>query len=111
MPVGAPGPVTPTHTQQRAASEADLETPADGGRADRPGSFGRQPVRVPGAFMRKNVVAPHSSPDLEIGKTGRTSVGVFGTVDRIEPTDARNSTSKTMQDLGAGVTLQYKFGQ
>lgn len=110
MSIDALGPVTRSHTSPQARA-ADLETPADTGRVDRPGSFGREPVRVPGQFLRKKVVAPHSTPDLEIGKAGPTTLGVFGTVGKIEPTDARNSTSRTMQDVGAGLTLQYKFGQ
>lgn len=57
-------------------------------------------------------VAPHAtgSPDLNVDVNGRTSVGVFGEMNRIEREDVRTSTVKQGRDVGAGVTLQYKFG-
>lgn len=93
-------------------TDAELERPADAGRLDRPGSFGNQPVRVPGPFLKGKTVAPHSKrPDLELSNDGRTTVGVFGSADLMDKTDLRNSTSKSVRDVGAGLTLQYRFGQ
>ena len=115
---GTPPPVARTVPHSARAPivtsrnlEPDSETPADSGRADRPGTFGRQPVKLPGAFLHKNVVAPHSAPDLKLGSDGKTTLGVFGDANRIDRTDARNSTTKPITDVGAGLTLQYKFGQ
>lgn len=92
--------------------DGELETPVDVGRPDRPGSFGNQPVRVPGPFLKGKTVAPHSKrPDLELSNDGRTTVGVFGNAELMDRTDLRNSTSKSVRDVGAGLTLQYRFGQ
>lgn len=102
-----------TETRRASASrnDPDLETPADVGRLDRPGTFGHRPVRIPGPFSGRKALAAPSAPDLQMGVADKTTLGVFGDANRIERTDVRNSTTKPVTDVGAGVTLQYRFGQ
>jgi hypothetical protein len=68
-------------------------------------------VQSASPFSRSGLLEAHRTPDLEIEVSKRTTLGVFGEANTIEPTDIRNSTVRATRDLGAGVTLQYRFGE
>jgi hypothetical protein len=83
--------------------------PAD--QPSRPGALARDPLDAAGPFGKSGLLDLHATPDLEIEVSKRTTLGVFGEANTIEPTDIRNSTVRATRDLGAGVTLQYRFGE
>lgn len=88
-------------------------TPDPGGPVPiQPGKLDTAPTRVPGQLQKTQNIAPHANgtPDIGVEVDKRTSVGVFGDMSRIEREDIRTSTVKQGRDVGAGVTLQYKFG-
>lgn len=74
-----------------------------------PGSFARGAVKVPSPFLKSQVVAPHT-PDVSVDLNKTTSVGVFGEMSHTSRTDVEANLSKPEREVGAGVTLQYKFG-
>jgi hypothetical protein len=85
---------------------------APGEQPARPGALAsRDPAEVASPFGRSGLLDMHRTPDLELPVSKRATLGVFGEANRIEPTDIRNSTVRTTRDLGAGVTLQYRFGE
>ena len=83
---------------------------------DPPGTLSTMPTRVPGLPLGKNaksgIVAPHTKPDLEMPLSRRTSIGMFGEVGQLE-LETRSGIVPTVRakEIGAGVTLQYRFGQ
>lgn len=77
----------------------------------RPGMLGTDAPRPAGPLGRTGLLGTRAAPDLELPVTRRTTIGVFGDAHRIEPTDIRNATTRATRDLGAGVTLQYRFGE
>jgi hypothetical protein len=78
----------------------------------RPGTLpARDPAEATSPFGRSGLLEIGRTPDLELPVSKRATIGVFGEANRIEPTDIRNSTVRTTRDLGAGVTLQYRFGE
>jgi hypothetical protein len=74
-----------------------------------PGSFGRSAVKVPSPFLKSQTVAPHT-PDFSVDLNKTTSVGLFGEMSRTSRTDVEANLSKPEREVGAGFTLQYKFG-
>ncbi len=91
----------------------------------KPGTISRDHVKIPDATPNlkraRPTLGPHLTPLREFEITDRTSLGVFGQADRIETrfgSQANASRSTTSQapsvrarDVGAGLTLQFKFGQ
>jgi hypothetical protein len=101
-------PVSPALVGDRRVFD---EPSDDGEPIRRPGSLGKEPVAVPGEFLKSRTVAPRTGqPDFGVDLSERTSVGVFGDVRQIAPEDIRTHGVKPTRDLGAGVTIQYKFG-
>jgi hypothetical protein len=98
--------------------ELDLADPAGGPGKGRWLTFGDQPTRpgslareaVDSPFGKSGLINPHAKPDLELELSRRATLGLFGEAGRIEPTDIRNHAVKPLRELGAGVTLQYRFG-
>ena len=77
----------------------------------RPGAHSRESVDGASPFAKQGLINPYTTPDIEVEVSKRARIGVFGEANRIEPTDIRNSTTRSTRDLGAGVTLQYRFGE
>jgi hypothetical protein len=78
----------------------------------RPGALqARDPIEVTAPFAKSGLLENHPTPDLEVEVSKRARLGVFGEANKIEGTDIRNSTVRSTRDLGAGVTLQYRFGE
>ena len=77
----------------------------------RPGVHSRDSVEAASPFAKQGLINPYTTPDLEVEVSKRARIGVFGEANKIEPTDIRNSTTRSTRDLGAGVTLQYRFGE
>lgn len=115
-------PLTPaTSTVARLPGEV-----AGGGEAGEgppiPGMLGRSPTQIPGVGrvlpgqegppLKSGVVAPHVKPDFAVPVGKDTSVGLFSEVGRLE-LEGRNGPvpSVKARDVGAGLTLQYRFGQ
>lgn len=67
----------------------------------------QQPFQVPGRLLRSKVVAPHTNPDFDLKVNERTTLGMFGDVSPAAKVDPRNINLR--KDVGAGLTLQYKF--
>jgi hypothetical protein len=63
--------------------------------------------KVPSRFFREKTVAPHTNPDFDVKVNDRTTIGVFGDLSPAAKVDPRNIDVR--KDVGAGVTLQYKF--
>ncbi len=77
----------------------------------RPGSVFAEPPTVTNPFLKKQVVAPQT-PDLEVDLDKRTSIGVFSEVGKpATKIDPRDSAGRATRELGAGITLQYRFGK
>ena len=77
----------------------------------RPGELkALDPVNTAAPFAHSGLLDAHRTPDLELEVSKRATLGVFGDAKKIEGTDIRNSTVRSTRDLGAGVTLQYRFG-
>jgi len=88
------------------------EAEAEDGPAVRPGKLAPAPAPLPGPLQKSRTVAPRTgSPDLQVNVDDRTSIGVFGEAGQIQREDIRTNTVRQTRDVGAGVTLQYKFGQ
>ena len=89
-----------------------IDPDKDDGLPALPGTFKRIQTQIPGALQKGKVVAPHLTPDVALPISPRTTVGVFGEVGRVE-VDTRNGLIPSVKthDLGAGVSLQYRFGQ
>jgi hypothetical protein len=107
-----------TRVPARIASPRDPKaqtsaSPFGGGEAEEappaPGSFARGAVKVPSPFLKSQMVAPHT-PDVSVDLNKSTSVGVFGEMSHTSRTDVEANLSKPEREVGAGVTLQYKFG-
>ncbi|NNM71238.1 hypothetical protein [Enterovirga aerilata] len=79
--------------------------------AARPGALAPTGTDVASPFAKPGLLGSHATPDLELEVSKRATIGVFGEAGKIEPTDIRNATTRTTRDLGAGVTLQYRFGE
>jgi hypothetical protein len=78
----------------------------------RPGALpARDSVEVGSPFARSGLLEAHRTPDLELEVSKRATLGLFGEANTIEATDIRNSTVRNTRELGAGVTLQYRFGE
>ena len=78
----------------------------------RPGALSaRDPAELGSPFAKSGFLDGHRTPDLEVEVSKRATIGVFGEANTIEPTDIRSSTVRSTRDLGAGVTLQYRFGE
>ena len=98
--------------QQRAVQKgAKARSNEDIDYAPLPGAFRPEPAAIPSPFAKTQIIDHRGNPDLEVGVSDRTTLGVFSDAGTIERTDIRNSTVRPTRDLGAGVTLQYKFGQ
>lgn len=89
--------------------------PAGADLAPPPGTFRPEPVAIPDPtpmIEKRRALGPHLSPDAEVRMGRSMSMGVFGGVEGV---DLRNSTgmipSIRARDVGAGLTLQYRFGQ
>lgn len=106
--VGAPVDLDFPHATG-SASERRWVGPSD--LPARPGMLGTEAPKHAGPLGRSGLLGPHATPDFELPVTKRTTIGVFGDSNRIEPTDIRNATTRATRDLGAGVTLQYRFGE
>ena len=100
---GPPIPLLQSGTTAKPGAEVE--------RAPLPGTFRPEAAATPSPFARTQMLDQRTKPDLEVGVSERTTVGVFSEAGTIERTDIRNSTVRETRDLGAGVTLQYKFGQ
>lgn len=77
-----------------------------------PGTFKRAQTPIPGVLGKPRIVAPHLAPDVAVPLGRRTTLGLFGEVGTTDP-DARNSLVQSLKahEVGAGVSLQYRFGQ
>ena len=94
----------------RTAPTPDLASRPTGAKTDgRPPGYLQPSTSLPGYFLKDKTVAPHVSPDVEVGLNERTSVGMYGELTRINREDVRNNTVREGRDVGAGFTLQYKF--
>lgn len=106
----------PTDIQEpapKATTDASQgRSTVDDGLPARPGSFKPTQTRIPGLLPEASrVVAPHLARDLEVAVGRRTPVGVYGEVGKIE-VDNRPGLVPGVKaaGLGAGVSLEYKFG-
>ena len=91
--------------------------PPDPDRVDgipaRPGTFKPGPTVIPAPptqSQKSRIVAPHT-PDVEVQISKRASVGLFGEVGRVEVDRSGVLPSVKTHDVGAGLSLQYRFGQ
>jgi hypothetical protein len=97
-------------TTGSAAAGSRWVAPSDG--PTRPGALpARDSVEAASPFAKQGLINPYTTPDLEVEVSKRARLGVFGEANKIEPTDIRNATTRSTRDLGAGVTLQYRFGE
>ena len=87
---------------ERAAADAAEEP-------DRvmPGRFGTDATEIPGQFLKGRTVEP-KKPDVSVPVGKRTTIGVFQESGRIDP--HVTAPWKQNRDLGAGFTLQHRFG-
>lgn len=101
-------PAGRTRGLRDAASDKTPPVAADA--VVRPGSIAAEPPTVTNPFLKSKVIAPQT-PDIEIGSSGRTTLGVFSDVGKpATKIDPRDGAGRATRDLGAGVTLQYRFG-
>jgi hypothetical protein len=99
-------PAAKTGQEPHAALTGD-----DDEQAPPPGGFTRGSVKIPSRFLKAQTIAPHtSSPDVSIDLDKRTTLGLFGEMSRTSRTDVEANLSKPDREVGAGFTLQYKFG-
>ena len=97
-------------TTGSAAAGSKWVAPSD--LSARPGALhAREAAEGASPFAKQGLINPHTTPDLEVEVSKRARLGVFGEANKIEPTDIRNATTRSTRDLGAGVTLQYRFGE
>lgn len=101
----------PSGPRPTVSKSSGARPDADAERVARPGAFRPERAAVPSPFAKTQIIDQRNNPDLEVGVADRTTLGVFSDAGTIERTDIRNSTVRPTRDLGAGVTLQYKFGQ
>ena len=110
LDISGPLPVEMPETTGSSSSRSRWVLPSD--QPARPGALtARDPVEVTAPFARSGLLEGHRAPDLELEVSRRATLGLFGEANKIEPTDIRNSTVRSTRDLGAGVTLQYRFGE
>jgi hypothetical protein len=118
-PVTTPGAIDHLQMSRPLQVELPTETGSTGSnwvappdQPARPGALApHDHTDVAAPFARPGLLNTHRTPDLELSVSKRATLGVFGEANTIEPTDIRNSTVRTTRDLGAGVTLQYRFGE
>ena len=75
---------------------------------NRPGRFGTEANKVPSRFLKRNVIAPRVTPDVELLIRDRTTIGLFGEVGPAKPGIANPGWRD--REVEAGLTFQYRFG-
>ena len=104
-------PVSSGDKKADSAAPADDDEEEDDTNPVRPGTFTQSSTKIPSRFLRTNTVAPHTgSPDISYNVNNKTTIGLFGDMTRTSRTDTRSNLAKPERDVGAGVTIQYKFG-
>lgn len=113
--------------------EPDEDDDEDDDRPIRPGTLTTNPVKIPtyDRRLQSRPVAPHLNPDVTYDLNSRTSIGVFsdgtqldvksgtalGSVLGLRGKDADSKAGSSVlpgvkaKEIGAGITLQYRFGQ
>lgn len=105
--------IAPGQKLTAPASIPVLDPDRDDGIPARPGTFKQAPTQIPAPptqSQKSRIVAPRT-PDVEVQISKRTSVGLFGEVGRVEVDRSGLLPSVKTHDLGAGLSLQYRFGQ